>query len=91
VASSANDPDRLHNTKKTTEEQIMAKRTKKQYRVVYEIDVVANSEVEAAIQAYESMIDPESMAPCLEVILWHGETPPAAELRGIVVDVDEQL
>lgn len=73
----------------------MAKRAKKQsgktkqYRVVYEIDVVANSEVEAAIQAYESMIDPESMAPCLEVIPWQGETPPADILRGSVIDINE--
>jgi hypothetical protein len=69
----------------------MAKRTKKQDRVVHEIDVVANSEVEAAIQAYESMIDPESMAPCLEVIPWHGETPPADNMRGTVIDVNDQL
>lgn len=69
----------------------MAKRTKnqKQYRVVYEIDVVAQSEVEAAVQAYETMIDPASMAPCLEVIPWQGETPPADKLRGTVIDVNE--
>jgi len=63
----------------------------KQFRVVYEIDVEAHSEVEAAIEAYQSMIDPAAMAPCLEVIPWHGETPPAVELRGIVVDIDEHL
>lgn len=73
----------------------MSKRTKKQadktkrYRVVYEIDVVAHSEVDAAIQAYESMIDPESMAPCLEVIPWQGETPPVDNSHGTVIDVDE--
>jgi hypothetical protein len=69
----------------------MAKRTKKQYRVVYEIDVVANSEVEAAVQAYEAMIDPASIAPCLEVIPWQGEAPPADKLRGTVIDVNDQL
>ena len=73
----------------------MAKRTRKQsdkskhYRVVYEIDVVADSKVEAAIQAYESMIDPQSMVPCLEVIAWRGETPPADNVRGTVIDLDE--
>ncbi len=57
----------------------MTKRNKQQthYRVVYEIDVEASSEVEAAIQAYESMIDPASIAPCLEVIPWQGRKPPA--------------
>jgi hypothetical protein len=75
----------------------MAKRSKKksvepkQFHVVYEIDIEANSEVEAAVQAYHSMIDPSTMAPCLEVIPWHGETAPVEELRGVVVDVNEHL
>ncbi len=61
----------------------------KRYRVVYEIDVEAQSEVDAAIQAYESMIDPQSMAPCLEVIPWQGESPPTDNSHGTVIDVDE--
>ena len=71
----------------------MAKRAKKpkQYRVVYEINLVANSEVEAALQAYHSMIDPATMAPCLEVIPWRGKTPPVEKSRGVVVDVDVHL
>jgi hypothetical protein len=71
----------------------MAEGTKKpkQYRVTYAIDVVANSEVEAAVQAYQSMIDPATMAPCLEVIPWHGKTPPLEELRGVLVDVNDHL
>jgi hypothetical protein len=56
---------------------------------VYEIDVVANSEVEAAIRTYEIMIDPESMAPCLEVIPWRRDSPPADNVRGNVIDLDE--
>jgi hypothetical protein len=60
-----------------------------QYRVVYEIDIEATSKIEAAIRAYELMIDPQSMAPCLEVIPWQGSRPPADGARGTVIDLNE--
>lgn len=58
-----------------------------QYRIVYEIDVEAGSEIEAAIRAYELMTDPQSMAPCLEVIPWQGTRPPVDNSRGTVIDL----
>ena len=38
------------------------------YRVVYVIDVVAGSAIQAARQTHQIMIDPDSMPPVLEVI-----------------------
>lgn len=54
------------------------------YRVVYEIDVDADSPAEAAREAYSCMIDSESATPVLDVIPWIDEdTPPF----GVSVDV----
>ena len=38
------------------------------YRVSYEIDVEANTHLEAAEGAYEAMRDPSSMYPVLDVV-----------------------
>lgn len=47
------------------------------YRVVYEIDIVADSPIEAAREAFACIVDPESAPPVLDVIPWvDDDTPP---------------
>lgn len=48
----------------------------KTYRVIYEIDVEADTPEAAAREAYECMRDPESMPPMLDVVAWSGDCPP---------------
>ena len=38
------------------------------YRVVYVIDVIADSSLDAAKKTHEIMTDPDSLAPVLEVV-----------------------
>ena len=43
------------------------------YRVVYVIDINADSSLDAAKKTYQIMTDPDSLAPVLEVIAQSGK------------------
>lgn len=63
-----------------------------EYRVIYEIDVVADSPQEAATEALECIIhsvDP----PIFQVVPWDGENPPKVvdEKMGVLIDTGEMM
>jgi hypothetical protein len=47
------------------------------FRVVYEIDVEANSAAEAAQEVWDIFNDPDMNPPILDVLMWHNDRPPA--------------
>ncbi len=58
------------------------------YRVIYEIDVDAESPEDAAREAFSCMVDPESLPPILSVAIWENSRGPKFTYPANIVDID---
>ena len=50
------------------------------FRVIYEIDIEADTAEDAALEVYKIMTDPESIPPILDVIQWNVKEDSEAEV-----------
>ncbi len=58
------------------------------YRVIYEIDVDAESPEDAAVEAFSCMVDPEALPPVLGVAAWEKDCQPKLAYPANMVDID---